>query len=388
MSMMRATLRSVSVLAVFAVMVIGCASASGAWTAMSISPPTGAKESNLYGISCANGEVCWAVGDYHNASNEQEALALSVYNGVQLPPNPGEKAQLIGVSCPQETTEEFCMAVGRFYNSHGTLEAFAEKHTRTTGWQLQTLTFPAGSTASELGSVSCPTIKECMAVGDYHDSKTGMHYLAEHWSGSTWAPEAPTEPAGAEWGWLATVSCPEAKHCIAIGNYRESPYNPNNQVTETAKYEGSWTVPSIPMSQTGTLPDIASDTCVTMAKCVSAGWSSVASVNEIQIQNRIGTGSGWTQSATPSGAGELQGVSCWESVTSCISVGQHIVAGSLSALGERLETGVWEEFVLPAISGASANWLDRVSCLKAEICYAAGSYIIGGKNHLLVERSF
>jgi hypothetical protein len=382
-------LRSVAVVAVFAVTAIACTSASAAWTQVSISPPTGATESNLYGISCANGEVCWAVGDYHNASNEQEPLAAGVFKGVELPPNPGKNAQLIGVSCPTETTEELCMAVGRFTNKFGSLEAFAEKHTRTTGWVLQALTFPPGNTASELGAVSCPKKNECMAVGDYHNA-TGMHYLAEHWSGGSWTPEAPTENAGAEFGWLPAISCPEAGKCIGVGNYRESPYNLSNQVTETAKYESGWTVPGHPMTQGGTVPYIVFDTCVAMTKCMSAGWYTVGGGGtEIQTQNKAAVpASGWEQNPTPTGTGELEGISCWVSVTSCISVGQHVVGGSTVALGQRLESGIWEEFVLPGIGGSTANWLDRVSCLEEEICYAAGSYVASGKNHLLIERSF
>jgi hypothetical protein len=370
---------------------LGCASASAAWTVKSNAPPTGAKESKLEGISCANGEICWAVGDYHTTAGVQEPLADSVYGGLELPPTPGKEPQLIAVSCPLGNGEELCMAVGRFINSGGSLEAFAEKHTRTTGWKLQSLTFPSGNTASEIGAVSCPTTTECMAVGDYHNA-TGEHYLSEKWASGSWTPEAPTEPTGAGYPALTAISCPAAKECIAVGAYRTTPYNPSNQVTETEKWSaGSWSPQGTAMFNPGSVPFIVSDSCITIKKCIGVGYYQGVSVPETMAQEwETAAASGWTQqtSLALSGANELYGVSCWTAITGCVAVGRHVASGVTSALGEELSGTTWTQITLPSITGATASTLDRVSCLEGPLCYAAGYYLSGGKNVMLIERNF
>ncbi|HEY3829012.1 MAG TPA: hypothetical protein VGL57_07440 [Solirubrobacteraceae bacterium] len=367
---------------------IGCASASAAWTVKSTTPPTGSKESKLEGISCINGELCWAVGDYHTTAGVQEPLADSVYGGLAYPPTPGKEPILTSDSCPHENAEEFCMAVGRFINGGGEREAFAEKHTRTNGWELQKLKFPAGNTASELGMVSCPTTTECTAVGDYHDS-TGEHYLAEQWSSTGgWSAEAPAAPTGAGYPAMLGLSCPKAKECKTIGIYRTSPYTPNLQVGEPDNWNGTtWTRSGTTMSDPGTEPFMTGLSCITMSECVGVGYYTGTNI-EMMAQEWNGTRwEPWT--ITQTGTNELYGVSCWTSYAKCVAVGRHVAAGVPTAIGEELASNSWSAITLPSISGATASTLDRVSCVETIVlCYAVGSYVSGGKNVLLVERSF
>src|SRR5882757_6506516 len=140
MNFSKGRMRSIALGMVLAAFGFGCASASAAWTVRTTTLPTGTSESRLYSVSCTIQKSCWAVGEYRNSSGVLEPLAYqTVSNTYGLPPTPGKNPQLFDVSCPQESPSDFCMAVGRFTNTGGSLRGFAEKYTTATGWQLQTL---------------------------------------------------------------------------------------------------------------------------------------------------------------------------------------------------------------------------------------------------------
>jgi hypothetical protein len=386
---------------VVAVLGFGCASASAAWTIRSTTLPTGTSESRLFGVSCMSEESCWAVGEYRNASGVLEPFAWDPIRSVYgLPPTPGGSPQLTDVSCPRIAANQFCMAVGRFVNGSGSLQAFAEKYTSVSGWQLQTLTFPAGNTAAELGTISCPTESECVAVGDYHNA-TGIHYLAERWTSlGGWAPETPAEPPGIGYQYLGSISCPAAGECVGTGGYKVSPYGAANQTMETEKFSSSatphWSYqggtvrdPFAPAS--GTAPVLAADSCVATTECIGVGfYTNASSAIEMMAWKKKAASPGWEpQSMTAlSGESELHGVSCW-AFTSCVAVGKRKVFGSGSALAEELSGSTWTQITLPVVSGSTDSILNRDTCIsKGSFCFAVGWSVVGGVTSILVERNF
>jgi hypothetical protein len=384
---------------VVVVLGVACSSASAAWTVRSTSIPAGTTESRLYAVSCTTEKSCWSVGEYRNSSGVLEPIAWNpISASYALPPTPGKSPQLLDVSCPPATSHNFCMAVGRFTNTGGSLQAFAEKYTDLTGWQLQTLTFPAGNTAAELGSISCASENECMAVGDYHNA-SGEHYLAERWTsaaGGTWTPETPAEPTGGGYLVLTAISCPALGECIGVGEYRVSPYNPANQTMETEIYSSStWTrqggISSAPFApSSGTVPFIATDSCVSMTACAAVGYyNTTAGPLERMIWKKIAASPGWERVSQFALAGEtsLHGVSCW-AATSCVAVGQNKVSGVGAAFAEAESSGSWSGITLPTVTGSSETYLNRDACLSSTFCFAVGWSVSSGVTSMLVERNF
>jgi hypothetical protein len=59
-----------------------------------------------------------------------------------------------------------------------------------------------------LTAVSCPSASNCVAVGSQQTSAGVSTALAEHWNGSSWAPQSTAEPSGAEAANFQGISCP------------------------------------------------------------------------------------------------------------------------------------------------------------------------------------
>ena len=106
---------------------------------------------------------------------------------------------------------------------------------------------PLVPTAS-IASVSCPSATTCTAVGQYFDPAGYWATLAEARNGTTWAV-APTSnpPAGATEVTLSGVSCTAADACTAAGFYVNSG---TDTVTLAEAWNGAtWNVQPTPESQ-------------------------------------------------------------------------------------------------------------------------------------------
>jgi hypothetical protein len=363
---------------------LGAQSAAAAWTVWSVGAPAGAKLTKLEAISCWTGESCTAVGDYVNKTGVQEPLAATLSSS-ELPPDPkGKEPLLVSVSCVSGTT--FCMAVGEYTEGSGYTQVYAEK--RSAGnWKLESVPVPPEGFASSFGTVQCTTSKECIAVGTYHDPKTGEHYLADKWSSGTWTAEAPTEPAGIGYGAITALSCPSSvTECIGGTVYRK---NAGRVEMEGEELNGTtwknWAM-SNPLADTALYT--ISDYCSSLSACVSVGW-----VNSAETQAQLWNGTVWSP-LTPLNVGgatsdQLTGVSCLNGVKECVAVGKDVVSGASQALGEQLKgTTTWSLLTLPTITGAKESTLSRVSCAPSE-CYAAGwSVNSSNETSMLIEASF
>jgi hypothetical protein len=131
--------------------------AAGTWTRVTLSQPAGASDPFLNAISCASAGQCAAVGGYVTGSTGQGLIE-----------------QLSGTTWTDHTAP--------------------------------------GSTGGGLNDVSCPATTTCEAVG-----QTGSALLAERWTGGSWAPTTPAQPAKTTTPVLTGVSCASATHCVAIG---------------------------------------------------------------------------------------------------------------------------------------------------------------------------
>lgn len=132
------------------------------------------------------------------------------------PPLNGASARLAGVSCP---SLDACGAVGA---SSAGQPPYASRwdglrwHAQTLGYGGLVDPYPP-----DLNSVSCPSRALCVAVGDQERSigRGGYNFvpLVEQWDGVRWSsqtfPRLPDRPFSA----LLGVSCPSVRNCVAVG---------------------------------------------------------------------------------------------------------------------------------------------------------------------------
>jgi hypothetical protein len=190
----------------------------GRWQELGIPQPTGARVSELTGISCG-GPFCMAVGLYQDADGQILTLAEHWTGASWHLLHPVNEqmpiSALDGISCHSPTQ---CMAVGYSYQMWQL--PLTELWTND-GWQL----VPAVRVADgALNAISCPAQASCIAVG----SASGQP-LTEAWSGSSWRLQQAGGLSGHLAGELNHLSCSnQTFRCIAVGGW----YRPGRSTGE------------------------------------------------------------------------------------------------------------------------------------------------------------
>ncbi len=189
-----------------------------AWSVQSMPNPSGAKETKPEGVSCASASSCESTGAYVNSSGVRVTVAES-WNGtkweVQPTPNPEEAKEsgLYGVSCASASS---CESAGTYESGAGTRLVLVE-HWNGATWEVQNAPHPEGAKESSLFGVSCPSSGACEATGWYQNSSGNNVPLTEHWNGTAWTIRTAPLPGGAKEGFLGGVSCTAPSTCMATG---------------------------------------------------------------------------------------------------------------------------------------------------------------------------
>jgi hypothetical protein len=343
------------------------------WTIQSTPNPSGALSSGLRFGSCTAASSCTSVGRYVSSSGTQAPLAER-WNGTawasQLPPMPAgaTNGELLGVSC---TTSTACAASGSAVTS-GVRSSLAEAWNGST-WIVQSTPSPAGSTFSELASISCTSSSACTAVGSY-STGSGMLPLAMRWNGTAWAIQSVPKPSGAAEALLVGVSCASTTACTAIGYYYDSS---GNRLTLAEFWNGStWTVQSTPNRSGASQNTLLGVSCTTSTACTAVGGDFPSSgAQETLVERWNGVEWAIQPSPNPSGSAAtvLHGVSC-TSATACTAVGDYVSSGVNVTLAERWNGTSWSIMATPNPSGFTFAAMWSVSCTSATVCSAPGYY--------------
>jgi uncharacterized membrane protein len=191
------------------------------WTIQQIPNPAGASNTDFYGVSCTSSSACTAVGS--TPSRYGDMTLAERWNGrnwtIQPTPNPPQPGSALqAVSCTSPTA---CTAVGGPSEEDGAGAAFAE-HWDGTRWTIQPTPEPTRPYEA-LSGVSCASAKACTAVGQSVNDKSQVP-LAARWNGSRWTiqhtPRPRTSHKTTYWA-LNAVSCPSHRQCTAIGTLRK-----------------------------------------------------------------------------------------------------------------------------------------------------------------------
>jgi hypothetical protein len=344
---------------------------------------------SLSGVSCASTATCTAVG--FSSPNGKEIVTLAEHwDGtdwaVQPAPDPhgATSSQLTAVSCP---TKNDCTAVG-YDNASGAGSTLVE-HWNGSGWAVQSTTPPAGSSASYLFGVSCPSTRECIAVGRYEVSTDISKTLAERWNGTSWSIELTSNPTGTSYAELLAVSCPSPTTCTAVGDGDSGAGGRSAALAE--HWNGTdWAIQTTPSPAGTTDSDLYGVSCPATTTCIAVGHDDRPSAENVTLAERW-EGNTWAFQSTPNPSGvklsTLEGVSC-PSTGNCTAAGYSINSGNEEVtLAEHWNGTTWavQSTPDPTGDGFVAGLLRSASCPSTNACTAAGYYANAGGQKTLVE---
>jgi hypothetical protein len=274
--------------------------------------------------------------------------------------------ELSGVSCP---AVKECVAVGFDQSANGGNGGPLAETWNGKTWKAVTLPLPAAGVSGELSGVSCPTTKECVAVGQYSGG-----LLAETWNGKAWAPKGLLRPKGAGGGFLQGVSCATAKSCVAVGIAGFTSFS--EAVSET--WNGSaWASAAVPVPPGSLDADLDGVSCTSAKSCIAVGAAGNSSSGLLADS---WNGKAWKvlPVPTPAVAGTaptFTGISC-TSTANCVAVGSSSALngppGPLNGFAEQWNGKKWSGLKITWPKGTANSYLMGVSCAKAGNCVTAG----------------
>jgi len=175
------------------------------------------------------------------------------------------------VSCASTTN---CVAVGIVVTNIVTIPASAvliESWNGRTWTRMKAAALPS-ATDSELFTVSCASVKSCVAVGDQSSPK-GLSSLTEIWNGKSWTVKPVAWPKGTSNESLYGVSCAAVNRCVASGTIDMNLQSASNTGKAAAATwnGGAWAVTSVPAPGKGKFSSFKGVTCLSAANCVVVG---------------------------------------------------------------------------------------------------------------------
>lgn len=195
------------------------------WSAVAMPQPagTGTDHTNhLAAVTCSSASECWAVG--YLQSRQVTGNQILRWDGAswKRAPTPGPGSgtgfpsyQLYGVTCASGPS---CWAVGEITNHAGVhLDEALRWHAGK--WSQTSVPQPAGSHPNALLGVACASRTNCWAIGDLGEH-SAQRNQAQHWNGRRWSIAKTPDPAGTTSGAvnvLSGISCATTSSCWTIG---------------------------------------------------------------------------------------------------------------------------------------------------------------------------
>ena len=278
----------------------------------------------------------------------------------------------VALSCvPQPDTYPSCLAAGYAYKTGARLPTQLAENGDVNGFGLIATHNPAGATWSQLTEVSCVTATFCLLVGaDGTTRRSGRsliflpHANAYRWNGTGLRRLPVPAPAHARTSDLASVSCPTATSCLAVGNY--IPKAGRRSLPYSALWTGSsWRIKAARSIAGKGSTIFQAVSCAAAGTCVAVGDANAATK---AFAERYSAGT-WSAQRTVAGRGSvLLSVSCPEPAY-CVAVGTH----HARSLAETWNGSRWVIKTVPATTAPlTTDVLQHVSCVTASICAAVG----------------
>jgi hypothetical protein len=279
---------------------------------------------------------------------------------------------LSGVSCPTVTQ---CLAVGENSDATGGVAVALDPQTGAVSNGQSVQNIPG----ILMAAVACPSITQCLAVGHASDGQ-GVAVSLDPATGAIATDESLETIPGTGGLGLEGLACPTTTQCVAVGeNASKSagaavPLNPSTGALSTGESVQS-------VTNKGVLVGIS---CPSPTRCLAVGWG--ADQPSVAVPLDPGTGmipSGEADQTISSRAATLSAVTC-PSVSQCLAVGNDDsdpstgqavplspVTGAISS-GQAIES--------PSGTGA----LNGIDCSSGTQCLAVGAGFEGSGGASLV----
>ena len=335
---------------------------STAETVRYFSTPSGALQSRLSSVYCSSSENCLAIGQQYAATTSDLGRTWTSHRILH-------GGAIVGrMACP---TSHVCVAVGSSAEETPKYDSTPHRAvvlTTTDGGRSWTRDPALPKDVGGLNDISCLTKTYCLTVGTSENGSGGVA-LATTNSGRSWRRLNFPKRAEPEF-----VTCFTRRACVAAGGTRDEV--DANSIITTDNGGSTWMQSSLPGDayEQGA-PEIGGLTCTTRTRCFIVGRSYEELSGEpgdvrytgFFVKSNDG-GKTWTSSAIPTGAQELDEVTC-ESATNCVAVtgGSYIEALGLFTSSDGEMT--WTARSLPP----SLYALSDVACPSKTTCMAVGT---------------
>jgi len=288
-----------------------------------------------------------------------------------------------GITCPSPTS---CLATGTYGDAkHKYVQPlvgrWAADHWVVTRAPIPQPSNPQTSRGS-LSSIACATSKRCFAVGSFdQDDGPGIHHrtLIEQWDGTRWTLASRIRPAGSMASVLSDVDCPSATRCFAVGQWENVDFVTDVFLTE---WNGkTWSIvkpPPIPYKVRQSR--LTSISCATASWCVAVGtYQLPAQLAQTLTEHWDGTRWRWVSSPNApkpmNYIDVLAGVSC-ASPTSCLAVGSQSEGGEsgrYETLSLRWTGTRWIVVSTPRPAARNVYFLNGAACPANNACFSVGN---------------
>ena len=318
----------------------------GIWGTAEVVPGTAALNSGgaaaVTAMSCASPGDCSAGGSYRDGLFHIQVFVVGQSNGTwgmaeEVPGtaalNKGGSAQVTSVSCASVGN---CSAGGDYTDGSFRNQAFVVGQSNGTWGMAEevpgTAALNKGGSA-QVTSVSCASVGNCSAGGFYLNNSGHAQAFVVSETGGTWgmAEEVPGTVALNKGGTaqVASVSCASVGNCSAGGSYRDG--SGHMQAFDVAETNGTWgnakEVPGIAALNTGGAAQLTSVSCASVGSC-SAGGDYLDGSGHAQAFAVTETNGTWGNAKRVPGTAALNtGGAAQLTSVSCASVGNCSAGG-------------------------------------------------------------
>jgi hypothetical protein len=156
----------------------------GAWSIVA-SPDSSLQSSNLQAVSAISKNDVWAVGNFLNDQNQEQAL-IEHWNGDVweiVPDAPSVSGELNSISA---IAKDDIWSVGSSYDDSGNSLPLIEHWDGNIWQEADAGALPANVSYSVLNAVSARSEDDVWAVGYAVDTNNNQQGLVEHWNGKAW----------------------------------------------------------------------------------------------------------------------------------------------------------------------------------------------------------
>jgi hypothetical protein len=244
------------------------------WAIVSSPNTSNADYNSLSGVTCVSASECWAVGYYFTGDNFVDQTLIERWDGsswsIVSSPNTSttEANVLLGVTCVSASE---CWAVGYYYGLDDLISQTLIERWDGTSWTI--VNSPNTNTQSNvLLGVTCGSVSDCWAVGDYAFTGGVLQTLIERWNGTSWEIVSSPNTSATQSNFLYSVTCGPASDCWTVGYYIVDAVINLNQTMIERWDETSWTIVSSPNTSATQSNLLYGVTCGSTPDCWAVGY--------------------------------------------------------------------------------------------------------------------